>query len=453
MRRSRALAAAVCAFSSLLAATGHAFPPPRLAPLPPRRATAPLPSFAPERVIETLHAAALRMAHEHAVAHRYDLAREAYQKLLRARANDDEARVGLARVEAWDGDYENAERHYREVLTRHPESSEARAGLADLLIWRQRAGAAETEIDLGLAKTPDSADLLTRKARLLQWRGDIAIARRLIARAEAQEPDNEDVQRVRERMPLGEVRVTGHAEQFPGRYKNLYGGTVLLTQTLGRFRFTLSHELLQRYVTQDGTRGFDGVRTFGAHYTFGVGGSLGVELGYASPANAVPRYTGRAEGTYPLPIRLTATASYAFWLFKDDRTVHVISPGLGFAASESLDFGLRGYLGIVSVPRRDGRGTGVLGSVVPSINVWGIWRASRRLTMGLAYTYGTQVDKNPAFFQLIDLRSHIGTSYADYLFSRTFGVRPTFGAELRYNATRGQTLLIYTYELSSYVRW
>jgi tetratricopeptide (TPR) repeat protein len=430
-----------------------AFPPPRLAPLPRSVDEARLPSFDPSHVAETVRASTLRRAHELAIAHGYDNAKNAYRSLLRNSAEDDEARIGLARVEAWTGDYEESERHYREVTARHPESSEASAGLADLLVWRQRAFEAEAQLDAALERTPNSADLLMRKARLLQWRGDIAKARRLIERAEALEPDNEDVRHIRERMPLGEVRLTAHAEQFPGRYRNLYGGSVLLTQTYDRFRFSLGHDLVQRYVTQDGRRLYDGIRSVSAHYSFAAGGSLGLEVGFASPGNAVPAYTGRVEATYPLPLRLTATASYALWFFRDNRTVHILSPGLSFAASEPLDVGIRAYFGFVDVPGRDGRGEGDLTRAVASINIWGLYRATPRLTLGLAYTYGTQVDKNPAFFQLIDIRSHIATSYADYLFSRTFGVRPTFGAELRYNATRGQELLIYTYELSSYVRW
>jgi tetratricopeptide (TPR) repeat protein len=58
---------------------------------------------------------------------RYDVAIESYVRILRRLPQDREARLGLARSEAWDGRLAKATRHYRDYVLAYPDGPDAEA--------------------------------------------------------------------------------------------------------------------------------------------------------------------------------------------------------------------------------------------------------------------------------------------------------------------------------------
>src|SRR5688572_26950708 len=73
--------------------------------------------------------AVMAEARAHAQQKKFAEARALYLWILARNAEDDEARVGLARIDGWEGCVDLATAGYRAVLVRHPHDAEVRAGL------------------------------------------------------------------------------------------------------------------------------------------------------------------------------------------------------------------------------------------------------------------------------------------------------------------------------------
>ncbi|MEA2749240.1 MAG: hypothetical protein QOI41_3383, partial [Myxococcales bacterium] len=96
------------------------------------------------------------------------------------------------------------------------------------------------------------------------------------------------------------------------------------------------------------------------------------------------------------------------------------------------------------------------GSSVDYVHSAGVrvgWRPDARLSLGLDYTYGVQLDRNPSAADLLQLRSHIVTALARKLLDRSFGVDLALSFERRSSLATAPTVLGEVIEGGVFARW
>lgn len=385
-------------------------------------------------------------------------ARALYLAVLARDPRDDEATIGLARVDAWDGCLALAERGYREVLARSPTNVEARAGLADVLTWTSRWAEADEVLAIGLLAAPLSPELLTRRSRVAATRGDIAAAARYMTEAERVAPLDPEVREARDRLFVGQARLGERVELFPSGYDNVYTTDASVMQRWRRLRFELGATVISRHGALRDTRSgpqqtsiIDGRPTFGAFYHFDGGGWAGAAFGVSAPALALPQYAVTLSAFEPLGRVLSAHLSTAYWEYADARDVIIVSPALGIAVADAVDLTFRYWLTTVVV-----RGSETTDTAVDYVHSAGVrvgWRPDARLTLGLDYTYGVQLDRNPSAADLLELRSHIVTVLARKLVDRSFGVDLAVSVERRTSLGSGPVVLGEVVEAGMFARW
>jgi tetratricopeptide (TPR) repeat protein len=372
-------------------------------------------------------------------------ARALYLAVLARDPADQEAAVGLARVDASDGCFALAERGYRDVIARSRGNVDARAGLADVLLWTRRWDEAREVLEDGLALAPLSPDLLSRRARVAYWSGDVAAATHYLAEAERVSPLDPEVHASRDRVFIGQARLGQRVQIFPSGYDDVYTTDVSAMQRWRRLRFEAGTTVVSRYgasrATRSGpqkTRILDGRPKLGAYYHYGGGGWFGGSVAMSAPALA------------PLTRVLSLHAAAGFWRYEDSRDVVILSPALGVAVTDSVDLTLRYWLTSVIVRRED-----AADSVdhVHSVGARVAWRPDSRLALGLDYTYGVQLERNPSATELLELRSHIFTVLARRLIDRSFGVDLALSLERRTSLGAGPDVLGWAAEGGAFVRW
>ncbi|MCW5833231.1 MAG: tetratricopeptide repeat protein, partial [Labilithrix sp.] len=334
-------------------------------------------------------------------------ARGLYLAVLARDPDDEEAAVGLARADAQDGCFALAERGYRDVLARSPGNVDARAGLADLLVWRGRWAEAEATLDEGLVHAPLAPDLLSRRARVAHFRGEPAVARRFLAEAARVTPLDAEVREAEDRVFLGQARLGQRVQLFPRAYDDLYTTDVTAALRWRRLRFELGGQVVSRHGASRPSRSgevrstvIDGRPSFGAYYHFGNGGWAGGSVGASAPALALPRWALALSGFTPLGRVLSAHLTTALWRYRDDRDVFFVTPALTVAVTDAVDVTARYWL--TSVIARSADGSTDVEHVHSAGGRVG-WRATARLTLGLDYTYGVQLERNPTATELRDL--------------------------------------------------
>lgn len=383
----------------------------------------------------------------------FEKAHSCYEAVLELDARDDETRAKLARMDAWGGRWSAAQRRYAEVLTRHPEDAEVRAGLVDVFLWQRRYEEAQTELDVGLRLNPDAVPLLVRQARLFLWQGEVAKAIAVADRAERIAPSDAEVRIVRDRMFHGEMRLGGQADFFPSGYSDLYASTLGITQFWRRFTLTAATALVQRYGGQTGEPVTESLNQFGMAYPLGVGWLLGLELGWVPDATALPRVSARLTGTAPVTGWLSAVGAYSYWNYSDGKEVHIVQPSLTVSLQENVALDLNWWIAHVRASLGTDPQTERVSDTVHSVGTRLRWRSLPKLDLGLEYVYGVQLDQSPALFQFLQLRSHIGSVFANWLISRSYGVRPLYRFERRANENQTNVVPIHTLESSFYFRW
>ncbi|MEE9235149.1 MAG: tetratricopeptide repeat protein, partial [Candidatus Acidoferrales bacterium] len=80
----------------------------------------------------------MERARAHVEAQQYDAALHIYCELAAKNPRDFEARIWVARLQSWQGNYGEAEQGYRRVLREAPGNLEAELGLVDVLSWQGR---------------------------------------------------------------------------------------------------------------------------------------------------------------------------------------------------------------------------------------------------------------------------------------------------------------------------
>ena len=370
--------------------------------------------------------------------------RALYLAVLAREPEDEEAAVGLARLDAADGCYALAAKGYRDVLARSPGNVDARAGLADVLVWTGKWKEADEVLRDGLVYAPLSPDLLSRRARVAHFRGDPAAARRYLNEAARVSPLDPEVRVARERVFLGQLRLGQRVQIFPSSHDDLY-----TTDTSGmlrwqRLRFEVGASVVTRYGATRSTRSgptrttlIDGRPMFGTFYHFDSGAWAGGSVGISVPALALPRYALSLSGFTPLGRIFSAQLTTSFWTYSDRRDVIVVSPALGAAITDSIDAVVRYWFTAVSGPG----GTGATTFYdVHSAGARVAWRPHPRLSLGVDYTYGVQLERNPTANELIDIRSHIFSALAMFLIDPSFGVDVAASLEYRVSQTAPDVL-------------
>jgi tetratricopeptide (TPR) repeat protein len=391
--------------------------------------------------------AALLEAGELAANGRWSDARAVYLWVLARHQEDPEALFGLARVDAWGGCWTLSESEYRRVLAAHPGDADVRAGYVDLLVWRGRLDEAERMLEGGAQggqgeNAVKAPALLARAARFAYWRGDATTAVRLADDAERGAPDDGEVRAMRDRMFLGEARLTVHFDKYPAGYQNLLSlGTQILERT-GRFEVYGGAQLLARYQGSSTTQTVvDGRYPFGASYHPALGATVGVEIAPGLPSNAIPDWSLKGWGMTPIAGPFDVFLAYSFWHYAGDEIVQIVNPSLGVALPHELRLEVRGWIPVASLRGQ----TKIVGAVGTLLS----WSATPRLDAGVTYTYGAEVDRVPALYQLLAFQSHAGAVFVDWLLGRHGGLRPLGGIEYRIEGA----VVIGSLEISAYGRW
>jgi YaiO family outer membrane protein len=383
-------------------------------------------------------------------------ARALYLAVLARDPKDEEAAVGLARTDAADECFLLAERGYRDVLARSPGNVDARAGLADVLILTGRLGAAEEVLDAGLREAPYSPELLSRRGRIANFRGDPATARFFLAEAQRIQPLDPEIQASRDRLFVGQVRLGQRLQIFPSSYDDLYTTDTSAVIRWQRLRFEAGAQVITRYGAERATRSgplrttvIDGRPTFGTFYHFGNGAWAGGSVGISAPALALPLRALTLSGFTPIDRRFSAHLSTAFWQYRDDRDVTIVSPALGYVVTDAVDLTARYWLTSVFAGNPNGQTT------VEHVHSAGLrvaWRPTPRLSLGVDYTYGVQLERNPTAAELLDLRSHIVSLLGMWLIKPSFGVDATLSVERR-SSRLGPDVFGPAVEAGVFARW
>lgn len=366
-------------------------------------------------------------------------ARAVYLWVLARHEGDPEALFGLARLDAWGGCYGLAEREFLGVIAAHPEDSEVRAGYVDLLLWKGEFEQAARVLKTGLTLDPSAPPLLQRAARLAYWSGDATEAVRLADGAERAAPDDGDLRAERDRLFLGEGRLTLRMDRYPAAYQDLdtYGAQVL--QRFRRFDFYAGGEIVER-------KGASAPTILDAHYPFGAayhpsqGVTVGAEIEPGAPAKAIADLALKGWAQTPVIQRVDAFLSYQYWHFSlGSEVVQILNPALGFALPGDLRLEARAWISKIMSSFSGAGGFGLS------------WQPTPRLGVGISGTYGVELDQT-TLLQLLGYTAYTGTGYADWLLRRYLGVRPTLGLTGR-KAPDGTVIGILSVEVSTYVRW
>lgn len=161
----------------------------------PERA-APREPHAVEPTVEGLR----RYARSRARARKFAAAIGGYERLLALAPGDADARLHLAQLYAWSGNYDKAIVLYRETIASHPDDLGLRSDLADVLTWAKRLEEAERLYEEVLARDDEHHEALKGLARARLLRGEVDAAGSVIDRALALYPEDVDLYRERARM-------------------------------------------------------------------------------------------------------------------------------------------------------------------------------------------------------------------------------------------------------------
>jgi tetratricopeptide (TPR) repeat protein len=379
----------------------------------------------------------------------YENARAMYRWLLRRDPADREARLALSRVDAWDGCFDRAESEYRALLRERPHDVEARAALIDVLLWTNRWIGARRELDLGLALDPKSPELWRRRSQLLRFTGDRAGAVAAADRAEALEPGDTEISALRDRLYVGQLRSSGRFEFFPHGYPNLYTATLQAQAYLDRFELGAEVRVLDREGGVEREPVVDGQYTANAVYHANGGTSVGLGLGFGAPARSIPTFATKAWFVMQLASRWSTYFAYAFWVYRNDKTIHIFAPALSYVLTDMLRLELRWWTSYQVLPRPMASATT---GWIHAVSVAGIWQILPRVSAGVSYTYGPQLDQTPTNSEFFTLTSHVFGVFADWLVQREWGISPGLSFERR-ESENGAVALAYSGELALYIRW
>jgi tetratricopeptide (TPR) repeat protein len=377
------------------------------------------------------------------------VARGLYEWLLRRNPADRDAQFALAQLDAWGGCYERAEQRYRALINTRADDIEARTGLIDLLLWSDRIAEAHSQIDGALVLAPDSAPLWQRRAVMLARTGERGRAIAAADRAERLAPSDRDIRDLRDRLWVSQVRASGRIDLFPKAYPSIYTGDLLATHYFEKLELNAEAQVLARIGGSDNESVVDGLYSLSGQYHFDNGMSAGLGAGFGAPAAAIPRFTARAFGLVPIASQWSIYFAYSFWAYRNDKVAHIFAPAVGYALTDDIRLELRVWSSLLILPRP---GAAAISSWVHSIGPRVVVRVWPKLTLGLGYTYGPQLDQVPATYAFLRLTSHIVHVLADWLITRELGIQPLIAFERRESENHA-VAFVFSAELAAYLRY
>jgi YaiO family outer membrane protein len=392
---------------------------------------------------------------------RYAEARRSYLWLLERDPANREVRLALARVDAWGGAFGLAEDRYRALLEERPHDVEARAGLIDVALWSGRWSEALVLIDTGLELDPEAAELWARRAKLLHWRGLQEDAVKAADHAEGLAPRDSEIRELRDALYVAQARASARVDTpLSHAYPDLYTADIQALNHWHRLELGIDALVRGRRSFDQTPIAMDGLYAASAAYHADGGESGGLSLGFGAPAVSVPAFQTKVWFSTPIGARWSGALGYSFWLYRDDKTVHIIAPSIGYAVSDWVLVELRAWGSYLVLqppgqepPTVNAQGTpSTATGFAVAVGGRSTWRVFAPLTIGASYTYGPQLDQAPLKYQLFLTTSHIVSVFADWLVRRNWGVQPILGFEHRH-ADNGAVVLIYSAEAASYFRW
>jgi hypothetical protein len=143
--------------------------------------------------------------------------------------------------------------------------------------------------------------------------------------------------------------------------------------------------------------------------------------------------------------------SYQHWHFSlGPEIVQILNPAIGLSLPG--DWRLEGRAWVSDVTLIGNATQPGNSRIVGAVGFQLSWQPGARLGVGVAGTYGAELDQNPTLLQLLNYTAYSGTTYADWLINRHLGVRPTLGLAAR-KGPDGTVIGILSVEVSAYVRW
>ncbi len=390
--------------------------------------------------------ALLEQGRQAAQAGAFDAARQTYARLLVINARDDEARTGLARLDAWQGAYAVAAATYREVLSRHPTDIDVRAGLVDVLIWAQRweeAGFVLTE-----APNPHHPTVLGRRARLAYVQGNVSEARRLIAQGERVDPKNAELAAEKARIVTQWASITPRVITSNSGAPMLGQTDLRLSQAVHRLRISFESEQGARATSLASGWAYGAMYGVAGAWTFAPGWTGEVRASLGAPAVMVP--VARLETQLAMQVRpwLSSVVGYSFRRFADDVETHGVHGSAGYTFRDKLRLDATYWLTHVQV------GTSTDDSSSRWVQAFGL-SGGRTITSGLdlrgGYAHGAEAERSPAVFQLLDLVNDsffVGVRITPAMF---VSIEPVYTLVLR-GRPRQSRQLQHSFELGLVVR-
>lgn len=356
----------------------------------------------------------------------------------------------MSLVNAWDGCLEQAESGYNLLLTLNPRDAEARAGLIDILTWQGRWDEVLANLEAGVRLNPRNPTLLMRQAKLLYWSGDVTAATDILRQARQQGARGEEVENLRRRLYSDQLRTMMRIDKFPAGYPQVYSWGMQELHRMHRWELSLGTTLF-RHSGGGVDSMVDGRHVAGVAYYPGIASSVGLNLGFGSPARYVPTFETKAWALFPLGHLFSGYFAYALWQYGTHKSVHMFAPAVGYTVIDGINIELRWWTSYVVLHAPALAVNSVRTGLVHSVGLFGRVQMVPELAVGASYTYGTQLDENPIIARLFPLRSHVVTLFSDWALDPRMGLQPIVGVERRQSETTA--VFIFSGELGVYWRW
>ena len=252
----------------------------------------------------------------------------------------------MSLVNAWDGCLEQAESGYNLLLTLNPRDAEARAGLIDILTWQGRWDEVLANLEAGVRLNPRNPTLLMRQAKLLYWSGDVTAATDILRQARQQGARGEEVENLRRRLYSDQLRTMMRIDKFPAGYPQVYSWGMQELHRMHRWELSLGTTLF-RHSGGGVDSMVDGRHVAGVAYYPGIASSVGLNLGFGSPARYVPTFETKAWALFPLGHLFSGYFAYALWQYGTHKSVHMFAPAVGYTVIDGINIELRWWTSYV----------------------------------------------------------------------------------------------------------
>jgi len=144
--------------------------------------------------------ASIQQALGHVEAKRYEDALVIFRRLSEQDPDDLEARIWVARILSWKGDYVHAEELYQRILVVAPENLEAQLGLIDLWSWQGQYDRAVQGLLQLRARDSRNTEVLVRLGKLAHWQHRRAEALVYYREVLALDPDHQEAREALEAL-------------------------------------------------------------------------------------------------------------------------------------------------------------------------------------------------------------------------------------------------------------